>query len=104
MSETDDELLGRTPRDPEAFTEFYRRHERAVIGYFMRRTRDAEVAADLTAETFATAVVSAKRFRPGREPAIAWLFGIARHSFKRALTVSASSTRLAGGSGSRRLN
>jgi RNA polymerase sigma-70 factor (ECF subfamily) len=38
------------------------------------------VAADLTAETFAAALGSAHRFRPRREPAVAWLFGIARNT------------------------
>jgi RNA polymerase sigma-70 factor (ECF subfamily) len=62
-----------------AFAIFYRRHAREVLAYFLRRTRDAEAAADLTAETFAAAVVAQARFRPERGPAIAWLFGIASH-------------------------
>src|SRR5215208_2020136 len=43
----------------------------------MRRTGDAEAAADLTAETFATAIVARRRFRPGVAPAGAWLLAIA---------------------------
>jgi hypothetical protein len=43
----DDELLSRARRDPEAFGAFYERHERLVLGFFMRRTRDPELAADL---------------------------------------------------------
>ena len=58
---------------------FYDRHARAVFEYFARRTRDPESAADLTAETFAAAIVARRRFRPGPVPASAWLFGIARH-------------------------
>jgi RNA polymerase sigma-70 factor (ECF subfamily) len=58
---------------------FYDRHARAVLEYFARRTRDPDSAADLTAETFAAAIVARARFRPGPEPASAWLFGIARH-------------------------
>ena len=38
---------------------------------------DAEEAADLTAETFASALVARRRFKPGRSPATAWLFAIA---------------------------
>ena len=75
----DDDLLTRASRDPEAFGAFYRRHEREVLGYFLRRTGEPEVAADLTAETFAAALVAARRYRPGAGPAGAWLFGIARH-------------------------
>ena len=84
--DTDDELLRLTPTQPDAFGSFYERHERVVLGYFMRRTREPEVAADLTAETFAAALIAAKRgrYRAGREPAIAWLFGIARHKLLRS--------------------
>jgi len=74
---TDEELLGASGR--EAFGLFYDRHARAVLEYFARRTRDPESAADLTAETFAAAIVARRRFRPGPLPASAWLFGIARH-------------------------
>ena len=49
---TDDELL--SSNDPEAFGVFYDRHVKALLGYFARRTYDAEEAADLTAETFAS--------------------------------------------------
>jgi RNA polymerase sigma factor (sigma-70 family) len=58
---------------------FYDRHARAILEYFVRRTRDPETAADLTAETFAAAIVARRRFRPGPLPASAWLFGIASH-------------------------
>ena len=50
---------------------------RSLLGYFARRTRDPEVAADLTAETFASALVARRRFKPGGPPAAAWLFAIA---------------------------
>jgi RNA polymerase sigma-70 factor (ECF subfamily) len=75
----DDELLARSSRDPEAFGVFYARHERLVLGYFMRRTREPELAADLAAETFAAALRGAKRFRGDGVPASAWLIGIARN-------------------------
>src|ERR671928_142087 len=57
MPRTDEDLL--VANTPEAFGEFYDRHARTVLGYFARRTRDPEVAADLTAETFASATVLA---------------------------------------------
>jgi RNA polymerase sigma factor (sigma-70 family) len=76
---TDEELLRRTPREPAAFDALYVRHERLVMAYFRRRTASAEVAVDLTAETFVAALASARRFRQGEQPAIAWLLGIARH-------------------------
>ncbi len=72
---TDDELL--SSDDPEAFGVFYDRHVKALLGYFARRTYDPDEAADLTAETFASALAARRRFRPGRAPATAWLFAIA---------------------------
>jgi RNA polymerase sigma factor (sigma-70 family) len=74
---TDEELLGSSGR--QAFGLFYDRHARAILEYFARRTRDPESAADLTAETFAAAIVARRRFRPGPLPASAWLYGIANH-------------------------
>ncbi len=71
----DDELL--TDGGPDGFAVFYRRHVEAVLRYHMRWARDAEVAADLTAETFAAALEAKHRFTPGGPPARAWLFGIA---------------------------
>jgi RNA polymerase sigma factor (sigma-70 family) len=76
----DDELLARfVGGDPEAFVAFYRRHLAAILGFFLRRTHDAELTADLTAEVFAAALVAATRYRPGGQPALAWLYGIAAH-------------------------
>jgi RNA polymerase sigma factor (sigma-70 family) len=80
----DDELLALTPSCPEAFATFYRRHERTMLGFFARRTGDPELAADLTAETFAAALVGVRRFDPARGPALAWMFGIARNKLSRA--------------------
>lgn len=76
----DEDLLALTRGDPDAFAAFYRRHEDRILSYFLARAGDPEVAADLTAETFAAALVSAHRFRRRREPAVAWLFGIARNT------------------------
>jgi RNA polymerase sigma factor (sigma-70 family) len=75
----DDELLLAAGSDGEAFAAFYRRHEERVLAFFLARAGDPEVAADLAAETFAAALVSSGRFRRRREPASAWLFGIARN-------------------------
>lgn len=45
----------------------------------MRRTRQAELAADLTAEVFAAALMGAGRYRPAGATAAAWLFTIAQN-------------------------
>jgi RNA polymerase sigma-70 factor (ECF subfamily) len=74
---TDEDLL--LSGDAEDFGQFYDRYVDMLLGYFARRARDAETAADLTAETFAAALVARKRFRRASTPAVAWLFGIAQH-------------------------
>src|ERR1700756_3034618 len=74
---TDGELLVATATDPEAFGIFYRRHVRGVLSFFRRRVDSAEVAFDLTAETFAAALEATPRYEPRPEPARGWLYGIA---------------------------
>jgi RNA polymerase sigma-70 factor (ECF subfamily) len=74
-SATDEELL--SAADARSFEEFYLRHVDTVLGYFARRTGDAEVAADLASETFAAALAGRRRYRPRKGAAGAWLFGIA---------------------------
>ncbi len=64
-------------RDAEAFGLFYRRRVDAVLAFFLRRTHDRELAADLTAETFAAALAALPRYRSDRSSALAWLFTIA---------------------------
>src|SRR4051794_11934557 len=80
-----EQLRAATPGAPAAFAVFYRRHESAVLRYFMRRAGNAELAADLTAETFAAALLGAKRYRPDRGEGLAWLYGIARHRLMRSI-------------------
>src|ERR1700729_2506270 len=74
---TDGQLLVATAEDPEAFAVFYRRHVRGVLSFFRRRAGSAEVALDLTAETFAAALEASARYELRPEPARNWLYGIA---------------------------
>lgn len=75
----DESLLERAATDPDSFAEFYRRHAPAILAYFASRSRNAEDAADLMAETMAAALIAAKRFRRSKGPAVAWLYGIAKN-------------------------
>ena len=75
----DGELLAATGSEPDAFASFYERYEASILGYFMRRTRDPEVAAELGAEVFAAALGSAARYRPAGPTAASWLFTIAQN-------------------------
>ena len=74
---SDSELLSAT--DTRSFELFYRRYFDPLLGFFARRTRDPELAADLTAETFAAALAARRRYRPERGRADSWLFAIAYH-------------------------
>ena len=84
LDASDEELLLRAGDDPEAFAVFYDRFERRILAFMSRATRQPEVAADLTAEVFAAALVGAASFRPELGSAQGWLFGIARHQLARA--------------------
>jgi RNA polymerase sigma-70 factor (ECF subfamily) len=75
---SDHELLA---GDPQAFGAFYARHERAVFRYFYRRVGDAELAADLSAECFAAALLTRC---PADALPVAWLFGIAKNVLRRS--------------------
>jgi RNA polymerase sigma-70 factor (ECF subfamily) len=75
---SDAELLAAAKSEREAFGAFYRRHVTAVLAFCVRRS-DAEAGADLTAETFATALLRSGDFDARRGEASAWLFGIARN-------------------------
>jgi RNA polymerase sigma factor (sigma-70 family) len=63
------------------FERVYRANVEAVTSYFARRSADPQVVADLTADTFVTAITGFASFDPGKGTARAWVFGIARHVY-----------------------
>lgn len=63
------------------FERLYRANVGAVTAYFARRSTDPHTVADLTADTFVTAITSLGSFDPGKGTARAWVFGIARHVY-----------------------
>jgi RNA polymerase sigma factor (sigma-70 family) len=81
---SDAELLQGSVEDPEMFGIFYDRHAPALLSFFYKRTASAQLAADLTAETFAQAFLARSRYRDTSAPARAWLFAIARHELSRS--------------------
>ena len=79
-AKTDPELLAAARRDPHAFKEFYDRYALMIGFWLRRRTRSDDLAAELTAETFAQAWLSLRRFKGTDDDSGApWLFGIARN-------------------------
>ena len=85
---SDSELLLAARTSSEPFGVFYERHVASVLAFFRRRVAGPEEAFDLTAETFAAALASLRRFEPGPEPPTAWLFAIARHKLSEAVRSS----------------
>lgn len=95
----EDALLIAARSGAEGFASFYRHFERPLLGFFMRATGRADLAADLAAETFARALESLVSYDPGRGRADQWLFGIARNvlatSYRRGRVDAAARERLA---------
>ncbi|MGO9902183.1 MAG: RNA polymerase sigma factor [Solirubrobacteraceae bacterium] len=72
--------------DVDGFMELYVREREAVMRFLARRTLEAAVAADLTAETFALALRAWPRLRDRTEEEMrAWLFTVARRRISRYL-------------------
>jgi RNA polymerase sigma-70 factor, ECF subfamily len=67
---------------PDDIEELYRGHARRIAGYLMRATGDAEVAADLTAETFAAVLLARDRYRPEMGAPTTWVYAIAANKLK----------------------
>ena len=66
--------------DADAIGRLYRAHAAGMLGFFMRRTFDPEVAVDLVADTFVAAIADRASFRGASDDeAVGWLYGIARH-------------------------
>ena len=82
---SDAELLAASGEDAEAFGEFYDRHVTDILAFFRRRVFDPELVLDLTAETFAGALASVRRFSVDAGEPRAWLFAIARHKLADAI-------------------
>jgi RNA polymerase sigma-70 factor, ECF subfamily len=90
---SDAQLIDAARSEPEAFGELYRRHVRAVHRFFVLRAPQ-HVAGELTAETFAQAALSLRRFRDeAGGSALPWLYGISRNLLRRYLTNERVETR-----------
>ena len=66
---------------PDDFTRLYRRHAQSLLLYFQRRVHDPELARDLLAETFESAIAGGPGFRGKTEAELSgWLWNIARNA------------------------
>lgn len=92
MEPSDAELMRAARHDPAPFGELYSRHVVAVFRWLDRRAR--HLASDLTAETFAQAWLSRRRFRDRRGgSALPWLLGIAQNVLNESLRRERVETR-----------
>jgi RNA polymerase sigma-70 factor (ECF subfamily) len=77
------ELVARMARgDDDAFAALYRIYLPLVLRWSVRAIGDRELAADLTAEVFAAALLASRRYRPEAGPVAAWLVGIANNKLR----------------------
>ena len=76
----DHELMARVKaRDEQAFAQLVARHSPGVGRYLRSMVREAELALDLTQETFLKIWLNAASFEP-RGPFRAWLYRVARNA------------------------
>jgi RNA polymerase sigma factor (sigma-70 family) len=87
MAEAEDEdraLLARIAGgDQEALGVIYRRYLPLLLRWSLRQTGNRELAADLSSEVFAAALLAARRYDPERGASVgAWLLGIANNKLR----------------------
>jgi RNA polymerase sigma factor (sigma-70 family) len=69
------------PPTPDDFIRLYRVHAQTLLVYFQRRVHDPELARDLLADTFESAIGAGPDFRGSSERELSgWLWSIARNT------------------------
>ncbi len=81
-TERDRALVEKAQRSPEAFGLIFDLYYSKILSYVLRRVGEAEVAQDITAETFAKAFLNIKKFHWRGAPLSAWLYRIAGNEVK----------------------
>jgi len=71
------EQIEQAKHNPEAFGELYDQNYSAIFNYCLRRTGNAELARDITGETFVKALANIKSFKWRDISFSAWLYRIA---------------------------
>lgn len=66
---------------PDDYTRLFRRHAQPLLLHFQRRVNDPELAAELLADTFESAIAAGHSFRGESELELSgWLWAIARNA------------------------
>lgn len=81
-SDHSDLLIRTAGGDPAAFTELYRTYLPLVLRWCLRATGDRELAADLSSEVFAQALIRCDRYDPAIGSVGSWLLGIAANKLR----------------------
>jgi len=74
--EYEDQLVERAKADADAFGELYDHYFGQIYRFVYSRTRDQEVAEDITSEVFFKALRAIGRYKPSGHPFSAWLYQI----------------------------
>ena len=74
--------IGRAQADPEDFEALYRLYSNRIYFYLLRRSGNAEDAADLTQQVFIKIFRSIGHYRPDKGPFAGWAFAIARNTHR----------------------
>jgi len=89
----DADLIGRSVREPELFTEIFDRYSSEILRYACARL-GGDLAEDVTAETFLAAFRQRSRFDLSAGSARPWLYGIAVRQISRYRRAEARRLRL----------
>jgi len=73
---SDEELIGRSVAEPEAFGEIFERHHDAVYAYLRRRV-GPDAGEELTSQTFVVALSRRASYKAEHDSCRPWLVGIA---------------------------
>jgi RNA polymerase sigma-70 factor (ECF subfamily) len=70
-------ILDRSKKDPKAFGELYEKYFDRIFSFIYRQTDDEDLTADLSSQTFLTALNNVDRYEFRGVPFSAWLYKIA---------------------------
>lgn len=77
--EEEKKVIEKAQKDPKVFGELYEEYYSQIFGYILKRTKNLEVAQDITGETFFKALKNLSRFRWRNISISSWLYRIANN-------------------------
>ncbi|HET9052669.1 MAG TPA: sigma-70 family RNA polymerase sigma factor [Cyclobacteriaceae bacterium] len=76
-------VLEKSRKDPEAFGILYKKYFDRIFAFVYRQTDDADLAADLTSQTFLNSLKNVEKFTFRGVPVSAWFYKIASNEVNR---------------------